>query len=133
MCMTAEQVVWFANHKYGESAYYFRSETEIQIWTAKSKWRILLNDLHRFGHYTLFHLNHATDGIHYHKQSQSRSLDFLAYYAVMHDLEDYPYGKKEWLEFQRLWDMYCLGRELEESCARFAFLSEEDWYLRPLN
>ena len=129
MFMTAEEVVWFANHKYGENAYLIESETEILIMTAKSKWRILLNDLKRFGHYTLFHLNHKTDGIHYHKQCTSRDIDFLVYYAVRHDL-DIPC---DMAEFERLWEMYCLGRELEESCARFAFMSEEDWYLRPPN
>ena len=48
MFMTPEEVVWFANHKYGENAYLIESETELLILTARSKWRILLNDLRRF-------------------------------------------------------------------------------------
>lgn len=122
MFMTPEEVVWFANHKYGENAYLIESETELLILTARSKWRILLNDLRRFGYYTLFHLNHATDMIYYHKQCTSRDLDFLVYYAVRHDL-DIPCDMKE---FERLWQMYCLGRELEESIATFEFFSTED-------
>lgn len=122
MFMTPDEVVWFANHKYGECAYLIEYGNEMIILTAKSKWRILLNDLHRFGHYTLFHLNHATDRVYYHKQCESRDLDFLIYYAIRHDL-NIPCDMRE---FERLWNMYCLGRELEESVAAFEFLSMED-------
>ena len=122
MFMTPDEVVWFANHKYGECAYLIEYGNEMMILTTKSKWRILLNDLHRFGHYTLFHLNHATDRVHYHKQCESRDLDYLVYYAIRHDL-DLPCDMRE---FERLWEMYCRGRELEESVAIFEFLSEGD-------
>jgi hypothetical protein len=40
---------------------------------------------------------------------------------VRHDL-DIPCDIKE---FERLWEMWKLGREVEESCAIFKFLSEE--------
>ena len=122
MFMTADEVVWFANHKYGECAYLLEYGNEMIILTAKSKWRILLNDLRRFGHYTLCHLNHATDRVYYHQQCTSRDIDFLVYYAIRHDL-DLPCDMRE---FERLWNMYLLGRELEESVALFEFLSEGD-------
>ena len=118
MFMTADEVVWFANHKYGECAYLLEYGNEMIILTAKSKWRIILNDLHRFGHYTLFHFNHKTDRMYYHKQCTSRDLDFLVYYAIRHDL-NLPCDMQE---FERLWEMYCLGRRLEESIATFDFL-----------
>lgn len=122
--MTIEQIVSFANHKYGESAYWFRLGNEIQVWTAKSKWRILLSDMARFGHYTLYHLNHKTDKVYYHRQCESKDVSYLVYYAVLHDL-DKPY---DWKGFQDSYELYVYGQELAESCARFAFLSGDDWH-----
>lgn len=127
--MTIQEIAWFANHKYGENVYLMVTKQEVLILTKDSKWRILLSDMRRFGFYTLAHLNHRTDGIHYHVQCRGQNIDFLVYYAIMHDLNIGPYGKTEWFEFQRLWDMYKLGRQLEESCAKWAFLAGEDWYL----
>lgn len=120
--MTVEEVVWFANHKYGECVYIVQTKEELRIFTTKSQWCIFLKDLYRFGRYTLYHLNHQTDQIFYHKQCYGNHLDFLVYYAVRHDL-DIPCDIKE---FERLWDMYKLGREVEESIATWEFLSKEE-------
>lgn len=119
--MTAYEVEWFANHKYGDNVYLIETADELRIFTAKSKWRIMLNDKHRFGQYTLFHLNHNTDRVYYHKQCEGFALARLVYYAICHDL-DIP---NNYAEFSRLYDMYKLGREIEESVAIFNFLSED--------
>lgn len=128
--MRCEEIAWFANHKYGEQVYYLRTKDEIRIFTPKSKWRILLRDFQRFGHYTLAHWNHKSDRAYYHVQSTGTNLEFLVFYAIMHDLDVGAYGKEEWHNFQHLYEMYKLGRQLEESCATWAFLAGEDWALR---
>ena len=51
--MTVDEVVWFANHKYGECAYVVNTGEELHIMTAKSQWRIYLRDACRFGQYSL--------------------------------------------------------------------------------
>ena len=123
--MTVDQVIWFANHKYGESAYWYRKDNEIIVLTAKSKWRILLSDMARFNHYTLYHINHKTDRIYYHRQCESKDISYLVYYAVLHDLNQ-PY---DWHKFQDMYDLYCLGQQLADSCNQFAFLAGEEWAL----
>lgn len=124
--MTINEVVFFLNHKHGETAYVIQENRELIIYTSKSKWRIMLDDFVRFNRYTLIHSNHAYNEGYFHNQCSSVSLDYLVYYAITHDL-GLPY---DWKEFQRLWEMYKLGRELEESCSRWAFLCGEDWFLR---
>ena len=119
--MTVDEVVWFANHKYGECAYVINTGEELHIMTAKSQWRIYLRDAYRFGEYTLYHINYKTDQIYYHKQCTGHHLDFLVYYAIRHDL-DIPCDMKE---FERLYEMWKLGREIEESVARWNFLCED--------
>lgn len=119
--MTVEEVVWFANHKYGECVYVVQSRDELRIFTLQSQWRIFLKDLYKFGRYALYHINYKSDSEFYHKQCSGNHLDFLVYYALRHDL-DIPCDIKE---FERLWDMYKLGREVEESIAVWNFLCEE--------
>ena len=119
--MTIQEIEWFANHKYGECVYLIPSDDELLILTMKSKWRIILKDRKRFGTYTLFHLNHATDRQYYHKQCNSVNLEWLVYYAIRHDL-DIP---ADYQEFNRLYEMWKLGRQIEESIAAFNFFCEE--------
>ena len=64
--MTIDEVVRFANHKYGECAYVVKSKTELRIFTTKSQWYIFLKDMPRFGKYSLYHINHMTDKEHFH-------------------------------------------------------------------
>ena len=119
--MTVKEVEWFANHKYGECVYVVKTKEEVHILTSKSQWRIFLQDKSRFGRYTLYHMNQIHEREHYHKQCYGRHLGFLVYYAVRHDL-DIPCDMKE---FERLWEMWKLGREVEESIAAWEFLSKE--------
>lgn len=120
--MTVDEVVWFANHKYGECAYTIERDNKLYIFTNKSQWCIFLKDMARFGKYTLYHINYNYDNEHYHKQGHGYHLDFLVYYAIRHDL-DLPCDMNE---FMRLYDMWKLGREVEESIATWEFLSKED-------
>ena len=119
--MTVEEVVWFANHKYGECAYVVMNKKEVHILTAKSQWIIFLDDLYKFGRYYLYHINYKSDREYYHKQGCSNHLNFLVYYAIRHD-RDIPCDIKE---FERFWEMWKLGREVEESIAIWEFLSKE--------
>ena len=119
--MTIKEVEWFANHKYGECVYVVKTKEEVHILTSKSQWRIFLQDKSRFGRYTLYHMNQIHEREHYHKQCYGRHLGFLVYYAVRHDL-DIPCDMKE---FERLWEMWKLGRELEESIDTWNFLTAE--------
>lgn len=116
--MNIYEIEWFVNHKYGENVYLIKTGKEILIFTAKGKWRLLLDDLRKFGHYTLYHVNHNLKGYHY--QCDGHCTEWLVYYAIRHDL-DVPVDFKE---FQRLYDMYCLGREAEENVARFNFFCD---------
>ena len=120
--MTVDEVVWFANHKYGECVYVVMNKKEMRIMTTKSQWLVFLDDLRKFGRYTLYHINYKGDQEHYHKQGHGDHLDFLVYYALRHDL-DIPCDIKE---FERLWEMWRLGREVEESIATWEFLSSEE-------
>ena len=119
--MTVDEVVWFANHKYGECAYEVKSKTELRIFTSKSQWIIFLRDMPRFGKYTLYHINHMTDKEHFHRQCYGYHLDFLVYYAIRHDL-DLPCDMNE---FMRLYEMWKLGREVEESIAAWEFFCKD--------
>ena len=85
--MTVDEVVWFANHKYGECAYTIERDNKLYIFTNKSQWCIFLKDMARFGKYTLYHINYKYDNEHYHKQGHGYHLDFLVYYAIRHDLD----------------------------------------------
>ena len=116
--MTAHEVEWFINHKYGEQAYLVETDKQILIFTAKSKWIVQKSDFKRFQFYTLFHSNN-TQGYGYHVQMRNKNLDYLVYCAIMHDngLE------QNWDEFLQNWDLYCLGREIEERTAQFQWLS----------
>lgn len=120
--MTVDEVVWFANHKYGECAYTIERDNKLYIFTNKSQWCIFLKDMARFGKYTLYHINYNYDNEHYHKQGHGYHLDFLVYYAIRHDL-DLPCDMNE---FMRLYDMWKLGREVEESIATWEFLCKEE-------
>ena len=119
--MNIYEIEWFANHKYGENVWLIQQKREIWIFTIKGKWRIFLDDLPRFGHYTLFHVNHKGNNPQgYHRQCIANNIEWLVYYAIRHDL-DVP---ADFSEFQRSYDMYLLGREIEERVACFNFLCD---------
>lgn len=120
--MDIYDIEMFANHKYGENVYLINSREELIICTNKSKWRIIWSDIYRFHEFSLYHLNHTTDREHYHKQCASKNVSWLVYYAICHDL-DIP---TNFAEFSRLYDMYMLGREIEEDIARFNFFCEDE-------
>ena len=121
--MDIYEIEWFANHKYGDNVYLIKHGREIWVLTAKGKWRILLDDLRRFGHYTLFHMNYAGHNPSgFHKQCSGNNIEWLVYYAIRHDL-DIPV---DYQEFNRLYEMWKLGRQIEESIATFNFFCEED-------
>ena len=120
--MTVKEVEWFANHKYGECVYVVMNKKEMRILTVKSQWLVFLDDLYKFGRYYLYHINYNGDREYYHKQGCGNHLNFLVYYAIRHDL-DIPCDIKE---FERLWEMWKLGREVEESIATWEFLSKEE-------
>lgn len=122
--MTIDQVVEYANHKYGEIAYLIETDTVISLYTSKGIWKILKNDLKRFGHYTLCHKNHYHDTDYYHRQCTSMNLPFLVYYAVMHDYGQVSYGRDAWKQFQYDYEMFCYGQRLFESCATFNFFCD---------
>jgi hypothetical protein len=127
--MKPVDVVFFLNHKHGEVAYLSYGEKEIEIFTAKSKWIIHLNDYARFGKFTLSHLNYEGDREYYHRQTTGTSVDYLVYMAIRHDV-GMAYSWEDWKEFQNSWDMYIYGQKLQESCSTWAFLAGEDWYLK---
>ena len=116
--MTAQEVVWFINHKYGEQAYVVETEKQILIFTAKSKWIVQKSDYNRFRFYTLFHSNNA-QGYGYHVQMRNKNIDYLVYCAIMHDA-GIP---QNWNDFLNRWELYCLGIEVKERAAIFQWLS----------
>lgn len=79
--MTAQEVVWFFNHRYGEKAYIVETNNEINIFTMKSKWKIIKSDFPRFHYYTLFHYN-LKSKTGYHKQMSGRTTEFLTFVLV---------------------------------------------------
>lgn len=121
--MRPEEVVWFFNHKKGEKAYFMETKNVIQIFTPSSKWAIFKNDYTRFHRFSLYHYNDKRRR-GYHKQMEGYELDYLVYCACYHDEPEFV-SPKEWKEFQRLWEMYKLGREIEESVATWDFLCKD--------
>lgn len=119
--MTSSEVVWFINHKYGEQAYVVETETQVLVFTAKSKWIVQKDDKERFGFYTLFHSNLAS-GKGFHVQMRGHHVDFLVWCALTHDMEKF-YAIEEWNEFVKAWELFLLGRECEERAAIFQWLS----------
>lgn len=115
--VTAQEVVWFINHKYGEQAYVVETEEQILIFTAKSKWIVQKTDYERFRYYTLFHYNFA-QGSGYHVQMHGYAQDFMVYYAIMHDMG----MEYDWQGFLQSWKLYLLGREVESRAAAFEWL-----------
>lgn len=121
--MTPDEACFFYNHKYGEQAYLITDNMNIlHIYTIKGKWMINLNDLRRFGVYTLSHGNEV-EGAHYHKQMRGHDLTYLVFYAMCHDSPTGCYGSIDnYNEFRRLWLMYQLGRQCEERAYRWDWL-----------
>lgn len=130
--MTPQDVVWYANHKYGELAYMVETDNAYLIFTEHSQWCIYKNDKERFGTYTLYHRNYA-DGAPegFHPQFKIPNCSLLTYIAVMHDKckknaipgvdgDIHGYDK-----FQDAWHLYLLGREIEERAATWDFLAAE--------
>ena len=122
--MTPSEVVWFCNHKYGETAWLIEDKDYIYLYTLYSKWLIRKNDFKRFGKYTLFHSN-SIEGKGYHIQKQGHDLDFLIYCAVVHDAVERN-KRIEFVDFKRNWDMYQYGQQLWESVQCFNFLAGND-------
>ena len=120
--MTAYEVEWFLNHKYGEQAYVVQTEKQILIFTAKSKWIVAKNDYDRFHFYTLFHSNNKT-GTGFHVQMRGRNIDYLVYCAIMHDNDDF-WGKQNWYNFMESWRLFLLGREIESRAAAWDYLTK---------
>ena len=116
--MTAHEVEWFINHIYGEQAYVVETEKQILIFTAKSKWIVQKTDYDRFQFYTLFHSNN-TQGYGYHVQMRNKNIGYLVYCAIMHDAEII----QNWDKFLTRWELYCLGRKIEERAAAFQWFS----------
>jgi len=119
--MTAQEVVWFINHKYGEQAYIVETGNRIFLFSLKSKWFIKKTDYQRFHYYTLFHFNDV-EREHYHVQMKSKDLDYLVYQAIAHDNDNIPYSKEDWKQFNEKWNMYLLGREIESRAAAWDWL-----------
>lgn len=122
--MTAQEVVWFFNHKYGEKAYVVETPTRIHIFTSKSKWQIIKDDYSRFHKYTLYHYS-IRAGKGYHKQMTGREIDYLVFCACWHDKERVVFPR-DFNSFQYLWEMYLYGRQIEERAARFAWICGEE-------
>ena len=121
MELTAREVVFFANHKFGEVAYLVEDKDEYLLMTSNSKWRIIKKDFSRFNYYVLYHSNNKTlEG--FHRQSKGINIDFLIFDAIRHDSAEL--NGISWEEFNRLWEMFIYGRELESSLATFNYLSD---------
>lgn len=119
--MTVQEVVWFMNHKYGEQAYVVETKKEILLFSLKSKWIIKKSDFKHFRTYILFHFNDV-EREHYHVQLKSQNLDYLVYQAIAHDNENIPYSNNDWKQFNEMWNMYLLGREVEGRAAAWDWL-----------
>ena len=116
-----DDVVYFANHKFGEIAYLVEDKDKYLLMTSSSKWKILKDDFPRFHCYVLYHSNNLSlEG--FHRQSIGTNLSFLIFDAIRHDSPEM--NKMSWEEFNRLWDMFLFGRKLEASMAAFNFLCE---------
>ena len=129
--MTADEVIWFINHKYGEQAALDETSDLIKIYTGKSTWLIHKHDYEKFGRYELFHANQTTH-IGYHRQMYGYTIPYLVYCAVMHDYPPIFSTRKTWDEFQNMWDLYQLGQSLwksvcewDEVCGYEAYINGE--------
>ena len=121
MELTAREVVFFANLKFGEVAYLVEDKDEYLLMTSNSKWRIIKKDFSRFNYYVLYHSNNLSlEG--FHRQSKGTNLAFLIFDAIRHDSPEM--NKMSWEEFNYLWDMFLFGRKLEASMATFNFLCD---------
>lgn len=119
--MTPLEVVYFCNHKYGESAYVVEDDNWVYLFTRYSKWLIKKSDFKNFGKYTLFHSNNDK-GNGYHIQKHGRDLDFLVYEAVCHDAIERE-KRLSFTDFKRSWELYIYGQMLYESVCSFEFLA----------
>ena len=97
--MTPAEIVWFINHKYGEQAYIVDDGKEIRIFTAKSIWRI---DYSKFHGYYLYHSNNKSGtGFHNQNNHKSDDVNWLVWYAILHDSDiNIAYTKENYEEFQ---------------------------------
>lgn len=110
--MTAQEVVWFINHKYGEQAYIVETNDQILLFTKESKWIINKNDYSKFHCYILFHSNNK-QGNGFHVQMRGNHIDFLVYQAIMHDNKEIFSDRETWDDFQNAWELFLLGRKIE--------------------
>lgn len=117
--MTAQEVVFFANLKFGEVAYLVEDKDEYLLMTSNSKWRIIKRDFSRFHCYTLYHSN-SIEG--FHKQQRNPKVEFLIFDAIRHDTPSM--SKVSWEEFNRLWEMFLYGREIESRVAAFEWFCD---------
>ena len=126
--MTPAEIVRFINHKYGEQAYIVDDGKEIRIFTAKSVWRIFKTDYSKFHGYYLYHSNNKSgSGFHNQGNHKSGDINWLVWYAILHDSDvNIAYTKENYEKFQRGYNLYTYGQKLYESCCQFAFLSGSD-------
>lgn len=117
--MTAQEVAWFINHKYGEQAYVVEDDEKFVILSLKSKWVIFKKDFAKFHTYTLFHFNDV-EREHYHVQDRSVNLDYLIFRAIIHD-----YKYVDWKEFCNSWELFLLGREVESRAAAWEWICND--------
>ena len=97
--MTIDDVVYFANHKFGEIAYLVEDKDKYLLMTSSSKWKILKDDFPRFHCYVLYHSNNLSlEG--FHRQSIGTNLAFLIFDAIRHDSPEM--NKMSWEEFSKL-------------------------------
>ena len=122
--MTAQEVVWFINHKYGEQAYVVETDDKILIFSYPSKWVIFKNDFAKFNFYTLFHFNDA-EREHYHVQNRSQNIDYLVFTAIIHDYKDREQFIS-WPDFCKSWELYLLGQEITSRAAAWEWISKEE-------
>lgn len=128
--MTISQTIDYINHRYGEICYEIDNGEILTIFTKFSIWKIYKGDLKRIGRYILYHSNHddATRngcvGQYFHYQCDSMDINFLIYYAALHD---YTFGALDYLEFLSKANYFYLGRNLLESTEKFSFLTDSKW------
>lgn len=127
--MTISEVVWFINHKYGDSVYLEEFESFYEIYTKKSKWRIYKNDFAIFHYYRLYHFNN-TYGKHYHVQSNGNSIQYLIWRAAMHDISNIVPERSAFNNFLKNYENYLYGQKLwnnvikfNDECAILSFLN----------
>lgn len=128
MSMNASEVVWFLNHKYGETAALEETSDAFIIYTSKSDWKIFKSDFKRFGRYALYHSNNC-EGKNHHLQMYGYTVPYLIYCAITHDLPQIFGDRKSWDAFQESWQRYLYGQQLwksvikwDEECAIEAYM-----------